>query len=131
MAGAIQSTGTQPPSAPLVDDKYTDPDTGFLQSRGDRITYSPPTIDLLFVNLTLGEVNATATTSPSPPPFTMHRFPHPGPLGKLFVQVAKGVEEGLCELHSVSASEYGMTVVVKSALSAGEFKGRLNEVVFV
>ena len=95
---------------PIIDGKTINAKTGEVEKAGQLTKSGPPSIDVIWHNM-------TATSN-----FKTMRASHQTTLDKLFVQIAKHVEEGLYRLISVSASAYSFVIICESDLTLEEFR---------
>jgi hypothetical protein len=102
---------------PIVDGKTINAETGEVENAGQLTKSGPPSIDVIWHNM-------TATSN-----FKTMRASHQTTLDKLFVQIAKHVEEGLYRLISVSASAYSFVIICESDLTLDEFREVRLEIV--
>jgi hypothetical protein len=94
---------------PIVDDKITNAETGEPQQAVGERFHGPPSIDFIWHNM-----NASAGAR------TVRGAKHTT-IDRLFVTVARHVEQGLYTLISVNATEYAMVVVCSSEMSYEDF----------
>ena len=97
---------------PIIDGKTINPDTGAVQPASTPITYGPPQIDIIWHNLHLDPDNDV---------WKLSRGPTGPSIDKLFIRVAKLVEDGWITLHSVTVTKYTFVVVCESKATNAEF----------
>ena len=100
---------------PIVDGKVTNAQTGEPQEAvGERYS-GPPSIDVIWHNM-----NSASS-------FRNVRGPKHTTMDKLFVAVAKHVEEGLYTLISVNATAYAFVIVCASDVSSEDFRAAWSQ----
>jgi hypothetical protein len=99
---------------PIVDGKVTNAGTGEPQEAAGDMYSGPPSIDFIWHNMNTA---SNARTVRGPKHMTIDR---------LFVAVAKHIEQGLYKLISVNATEYAMVIVCSSEMSYEDFRAAWN-----
>jgi hypothetical protein len=101
---------------PIVDNKVTNPTTGEIEEAGsDGYTTGPPSVDVIWINMD------------SRSNFRIIRSSFPGPMDKVFLQIADHVRRGLYLLVSVSASAYSFAVICKTEKTQGEINEAVHQ----
>ncbi|WQF89970.1 hypothetical protein CDEST_14984 [Colletotrichum destructivum] len=103
---------------PIADGKYHDRDTGEVRSvaPGDRLVSGPPAIDQYWHNI----------GAASRDEFSKMRGSFHKDITEFMIRLGDFLQKGNCKIHSVNATEFSVTVIVKTVQKTHEINEDLK-----